>query len=113
MPEFDPSRLSVFERLAWLERLKRDGAAGITARFATVVRGVRILRAEGRRPVEITATILGEYYDAEESNIPVSIFRSQAIKLAGAMVRQALDPEPRERLQNWSRQSSMTRDATG
>ena len=91
MPEFDPSGLSVSERIAWLERLKRDGAAGVTALFATIVRGVRILRAEGRAPVEITATILGEYYDIEESKISQSVLRSQAIALARAMVRQALD----------------------
>ena len=72
MPEFDRSRLSVRERIVWL---KRDGAAGVTALFATIVRAVGISRPERRRSVAITATILATYYDVEEST-PVGILLS-------------------------------------
>jgi hypothetical protein len=95
--KFDPSRLNLLEQIAWMKQLERTGDAGARAIFATIVRGVNMLRAEGKRPEEITAAIIGEYCDAEESKRQSAIRRFQAARLARAMVRQALNRLPQER----------------
>ena len=94
MPEFDPNKLSVAERAAWIDRLKGDGPKEVAGLFETQLRAVSMLRDEGKSPTAIAALIMGDYYDADHLAIGGPVVRHQQIVLLEAMVRQAIELDP-------------------
>jgi hypothetical protein len=94
MPEFDPSRLTEPEQAAYASHVARNGDADVANLFIATVRGVDILRDEGKTPVEVTALIMGDCYDAEHLTMLGPLDRHQTIILLEAMVRQALEARP-------------------
>jgi hypothetical protein len=91
MSAFDSRKLSPPERVAWIERLKGDGHNEVAGLFETQLRGVSMLREEGKSPAEIAALIMGDYYDADHLTIGGPVVRHQQIVLLEAMVRQAVE----------------------
>jgi hypothetical protein len=91
VPDFDPSKLSHPERVAWIERKKGDGPNEVAGLFETQLRAASMLRDEGNSPAEIAALIMGDYYDADHLSIGGPVVRHQQIILLEAMVRQAVE----------------------
>jgi len=94
--EFDINRFDEYQRRAFRARLDSDGPEAMRSFWGLLQGAAESARESGVDRDEIEARLIGELYDSQGYRDMGPVLRHQAIIVATALVRQAI--EKRERL---------------
>ena len=91
MLKFDPNRLNLLERDAWMAEHTQFGEQGTDELFSFIVQWAVVLVGEGQTIAEIRETVIGTFYDDMGLIRQGQKARNRTIMLAKAMVEQAIE----------------------